>query len=241
MADLAGKTAIVTGGAGGIGGAISVALAKAGATVTATGYAQSELDGRTGDPNFANIALTVLNVGDAAEVDRFAAGFDRADILINCAGTTVRGPAAFEEEGFTHVIDVNLTGTMRTCRAFQPKLAAQGGAIVNIASMMSYFGSATAPGYAASKGGVSQLTKSLAIAWAASNIRVNAIAPGWIVTPLTEAQIDPALREKVIARTPMGTWGMPQHIADAAIFLCSPQAAFITGAILPVDGGYSVV
>ena len=239
MNDLVGKTAVVTGGAGGIGGAVAATLARAGATVTATGFAQGELDLRAADEAFEAVTLAVLDVRDPAAVEAFSARFDRLDILVNCAGVTARGPDAFEEEGFAHVLDVNLNGTMRTCRAFLPQLAASGGAIVNIASMMSYFGSGTAPGYAASKGGVAQLTKSLAIAWALQGVRVNAVAPGWIVTPLTEAQIDPALRERVIQRTPMRQWGQPQHIADAVVFLCSPQAAFITGAILPVDGGYS--
>jgi NAD(P)-dependent dehydrogenase (short-subunit alcohol dehydrogenase family) len=240
VTQLIGKTAVVTGGAGGIGGAVAASLAAAGAHVTATGFAQAELDLRSDDPSFKDVALELLDVRDTDQVDAMAARFSRLDILVNCAGTTARGPDALEDEAFQRVLDVNLTGAMRTCRAFLPQLEAAGGAIVNIASMMSYFGSGTAPGYAASKGGVAQLTKSLAIAWAERGVRVNAVAPGWIVTPLTEAQIDPALRERVIQRTPMRRWGEPRHIADAVVFLCSPQAAFITGTILDVDGGYSI-
>ena len=240
MGAFTGQVAVVTGGAGGIGGAIAASLAGAGARVTATSVVQAELDARAGDPAFAEIDRALLDVGDPAAVDAFAARFDRLDILVNCAGTTARGAAAFEEEAFAHVLDVNLTGTMRACRAFLPQLSERGGAIVNIASMMSFFGSGTAPGYAASKGGVAQLTKSLAIAWAERGIRVNAVAPGWIVTPLTERQIDAPLRERVIGRTPMRRWGTPEHIADAVGFLCSPQAAFVTGVVLPVDGGYSI-
>lgn len=241
MLTFEGLTAVVTGGVGGIGGAISATLKRAGAQVVATGYDQAEIDAKRDDPALAGIMLAPLDVGDPAAVDAFAATIDRIDILVNCAGTTRRGPEAFEEEAFQHVLDVNLSGTMRPCRAFREKLAQNGGSIVNIASMMSIFGSATAPGYAASKGGVAMLTKSLAIAWAEDGIRVNAVAPGWIVTPLTDRQIDPALRERVIGRTPMRRWGEPQHIADAVGFLCSPQASFITGVVLPVDGGYSVV
>jgi NAD(P)-dependent dehydrogenase (short-subunit alcohol dehydrogenase family) len=238
LPDFSGLTAVVTGGVGGIGGAIAATLKRAGADVIATGLDQNEVDGKSDDPELAGVKLAPLDVTDSAAVEAFAAAVERCDILVNCAGTTSRGAAAFEEAAFNHVLDVNLAGTMRACRAFREKLALSGGAVVNIASVMSLFGSGTAPGYAASKGGVAQLTKSLAIAWAEQGVRVNAVAPGWIVTPLTDRQIDPALRERVIARTPMRRWGAPQHIADAVAFLCSPQAAFITGAILPVDGGY---
>jgi len=239
--DFTGKRAVVTGGVGGIGGAISQALHAAGAEVIATGYDRAEIDALADDPSFAGIAMAPLNVGDDAGVSAFAGKFRDVDFLVNCAGTTARGESAFEEDAFQHVLDVNLSGTMRCCRAFRDTLATRGGAIVNIASMMSIFGSGTAPGYAASKGGVALLTKSLAIAWAEKGIRVNAVAPGWIVTPLTDRQIDPALRERVIGRTPMRRWGEPRHIADAVAFLCSDKASFITGVILPVDGGYSSV
>src|SRR3546814_14321105 len=122
--------------------------------------------------------------------------------LVNCAGTTRRGPEAFDEEAFQHVVDVNLSGTMRACRAFREKLGRSGGTIVTIASMMSFFGSGTAPGYAASKGGGAMLTKSLAIAWAEEGIRVNAVPPGLTVTPLHEPHLKPVLRERVIRPTP---------------------------------------
>lgn len=240
MTSFSGRTAVVTGGLGGIGAAISQGLASAGARVIATGYDQREVDARSGDPDLAGVEMRPLDVGDDSAVQAFAEAVGAIDILVNCAGTTARGPAAFEEDAFAHVIDVNLTGTMRCCRAFQTSLARSGGSIINIASMMSFFGSGTAPGYAASKGGVALLTKSLAIAWAGEGVRVNAVAPGWIVTPLTDAQIDPALRERVIGRTPMRRWGEPRHIAQAVLFLASDQADFITGVILPVDGGYSV-
>jgi len=239
MPDFSGLHALVTGGVGGIGSAVSAALRRSGAAVTATGFDQAEIDARAGEVELSSIRLAPLDVGDHQAVDAFAAGIDQLDILVNCAGTTRRGPEAFEEEAFREVLDVNLAGTMRACRAFHRKLAESRGAIVNIASMMSFFGSGTAPGYAASKGGVALLTKSLAIAWAGDGIRVNAVAPGWIVTPLTERQIDPELRDRVVNRTPMRRWGEPRHIADAVAFLCSPEAEFITGVVLPVDGGYS--
>jgi len=134
---------------------------------------------------------------------------------------------------------VNLNGTMRLCAAARPLLARTQGCIVNTASVLSYLGGGLVPGYSASKGGVAQLTKSLAIAYAADRIRVNAIAPGWIATPLTQPLQDDAARsEAIVARTPLGRWGTPTDLAGAAVFLCSPAASFITGAILSVDGGY---
>jgi NAD(P)-dependent dehydrogenase (short-subunit alcohol dehydrogenase family) len=142
---------------------------------------------------------------------------------------------------FAKVIDVNLTGTMRLCAACRTRLAASRGCVLNIASMLSFFGSAAVPAYSASKGGIAQLTKSLAIAWAPDGVRVNAIAPGWIETALTEPLYsDPQRRDEILRRTPLGRWGQPADVAGAAVFLCSPAAAFITGVILPVDGGYSI-
>ena len=140
------------------------------------------------------------------------------------------------------MLDVNLTGTMRMCVAARPKLAAARGAIVNTASMYSFFGAPHAPAYAASKGGVAQLTKSLAVAWAAEGIRVNALAPGWIATELTQpARADTARSQAIVGRTPMARWGEPEDVAGAALYLLSDAARFVTGAMLPVDGGYSVM
>jgi len=153
----------------------------------------------------------------------------------------IRRAAEFELEQFQAVVDVNLVGSMRMCTACKPLLLRRGGAIVNVASMYSFFGAGLAPGYRTSKGGVAQLTKSLAVAWAPHNIRVNAVAPGWIATPLTQALRDDTARYKaVIDRTPLKRWGQPDDIAGAVVFLCSPAAAFINGVILPVDGGYLI-
>jgi NAD(P)-dependent dehydrogenase (short-subunit alcohol dehydrogenase family) len=234
--NLNGKNALVIGGTGGIGSAISQTLSSAGASVIATAFDAAEQ--AEASARLAGIDVRQLDVGDDGDVQRLATGTDAIDILVNCAGITSRGEASFGEEEFLRVIDINLHGTMRVCRAFKSALAQRHGCAVNIASVMSFHGSGTAPGYAASKGGVAQLTKSLAIAWATEGIRVNAVAPGFIVTPMTDAQIDPAYRARVNERTPMGRWGEPQHIADAVLFLCSDRASFITGVILPVDGGY---
>jgi NAD(P)-dependent dehydrogenase (short-subunit alcohol dehydrogenase family) len=180
-------------------------------------------------------------VTDPATVDAVVGKLPGLDVLINCAGTIVREGKEHDPEIFASVLAVNLTGTMRMCQACYPLLVSRRGCILNIASMLSIFGSGRVPGYSASKGGVVQLTKSLAIAWAKDGIRVNAIAPGWIVTSLTAPLVEsPAFREAILARTPLGRWGEPADIAPAAAFLCSPAANFITGAVLTVDGGYSV-
>jgi NAD(P)-dependent dehydrogenase (short-subunit alcohol dehydrogenase family) len=234
--NLNGKSALVIGGTGGIGSAISETLSAAGASVIATAFDAAEQ--AEAIARMAGIDVRELDVGVDGDVQRLATEIGAVDILVNCAGITSRGDASFGEEEFLRVIDINLHGTMRACRAFKPALAQRHGCVVNIASVMSFHGSGTAPGYSASKGAIMQLTKSLAIAWAGDGIRVNAVAPGFIVTPMTDAQIDPAYRARVNERTPMGRWGQPQNVADAVLFLCSARASFITGVILPVDGGY---
>jgi NAD(P)-dependent dehydrogenase (short-subunit alcohol dehydrogenase family) len=181
----------------------------------------------------------MLDVADAAAVTAFAATLDSLSVLVNAAGI-LRLRDEYEPAEFMRVVDVNLTGTMRMAVACRAALASAKGAIVNIASMHAIFGAPLSPAYAASKAGVVQLTKSLAVAWAEDGIRVNAIAPGWIETPMTvPARSDPARNRAILDRTPLGRWGTPDDLVGPALFLASDAARFVTGAVLVVDGGYS--
>ena len=233
------KHVLVTGGTRGIGEAIARAFARADYRVTACGFTQAECDAFDPDPL---IATHCLDVTDQSSIDAAMKRCDKLDALVNCAGTIQRGGAEFDIANFQRTIDVNLTGTMRMCVAAKPLLAASHGAIINTASMLTFQGSPFVPGYSASKGGVGQLTKSLAAAWAPDGIRVNAIAPGWIETDLTRPLVhDQARSAPILARTPMGRWGKPDDIGGVAVFLASDEARFVTGAIIPIDGGYLAV
>jgi NAD(P)-dependent dehydrogenase (short-subunit alcohol dehydrogenase family) len=177
------RSVLISGGTSGIGAAIARAFMAAGDHVLVTGATEAEAQ-RARDEG---LDARVLDVRDAAAVDALVAELDVLHVLVNCAGVIRRGGAELDPAVFDDVVDINLNGTMRLCSAARPKLAATQGCIVNTASMLSFFGAGLVPGYSASKGGIAQLTKSLAIAWAGEGIRVNAVAPGWIATPLGPA------------------------------------------------------
>lgn len=235
----AGRHVLVTGGTSGIGAGIARAFLAEGAIVTATGVTLEELNGAA--TAMPGLRTALLDVRDAAGIEELVASLPSLHHVANCAGIIRRG-AEHDPAIFAEVLDINLTGTMRVCSAAREKLAAAGGTIVNTASVLSFLGGGLVPGYAASKGGITQLTKSLAIAYAPEKIRVNAVAPGWIETPLTTAlREDEARNAAILARTPMGRWGKPEDIAGGVLFLSSPLAGFITGTVLAIDGGYMSV
>jgi NAD(P)-dependent dehydrogenase (short-subunit alcohol dehydrogenase family) len=234
--DFTGAQVLVVGASrAGIGAAIARAFQAAGAKVQITG-AEPE----PAEEDRARFAYTQLDVTDLAAVRDLSARTPTLDILINCAAITSRGEE-MEPSFFEHVVNVNLHGTFRTAEAFHGQLKAQKGSLINISSMYASFGSPRNPAYGASKAAVTQLTKSLAIAWAADGIRVNAVAPGFIVTMQSaRSRTDPAHVAAVALRTPMGRWGQPEDIVGPVLFLCSPAAAFMTGTCLAIDGGYSI-
>lgn len=236
----AGKRVLVTGGTSGIGAGIARGFVEAGAHVTIAGVGDAEIAAAASDPVLSKASSHQLDVRDGDAIKSLIASLDELDVLVNCAGVIRRGEE-LDPEVFQSVVDINLNGTMRMCAAARPLLARTNGAIVNLASMLSFFGGGLVPGYAASKGGIAQLTKSLAISYAGDGIRVNAIAPGWIATPLTLAlQADAARSQPILDRTPLGRWGKPADLLGGVLYLCSPTASFVTGTVLVIDGGYAI-
>jgi NAD(P)-dependent dehydrogenase (short-subunit alcohol dehydrogenase family) len=236
----AGKRVLVTGGTSGIGAGIARGFVAAGADVTAVGVSAAEIVTAHQDALLSKATLRQLDVRDVSAIEDLSELFDGLDVVVNCAGVVRRGHE-HEPDVFEEVVDINLNGTMRVCAAMRPLLVRSKGAIVNLASMLSFFGGGLVPGYAASKGGIAQLTKSLAIAYAPDGIRVNAIAPGWIATPLTTAlQGDDVRSKAILDRTPLARWGRPADLLGGVLYLCSPVASFVTGAVLVIDGGYAI-
>jgi 2-dehydro-3-deoxy-D-gluconate 5-dehydrogenase len=250
MFDLSERVAVVTGGNGGIGLGMARGLAAAGARVViaARNREKSQDAVRDLEMRGASASSVETDVTDeqsvVAMVDMTLSRFGRIDILVNNAGTNIRRPAHELETADWHkVLDTNLTSAFLCSKAVYPAMKRNGGGkIINIGSMMSIFGASFAPAYAASKAGIVQFTKSIACAWARDNIQANAVLPGWIDTDLTRRAREEVrgLNENVLRRTPAGRWGVVDDMAGVAVFLASPASDFITGAAIPVDGGYSV-
>lgn len=239
--DYSGKTVLVTGGTSGIGAATSLAFKRAGARVVACGFTPDEIAAARANPDFAGIDVRALDVSDKAAVDALVGGLDALDMVVNSAGMILRD-AEHDPVMFDKVLDVNVSGGMRVSTAARPLLAKSKGAIVFIASVMTVFGGPKQPAYSASKGAVRNLTMSLAAAYAADGIRVNAVAPGWIVTNLSKgARDNPDRNAQIMSRIPMGRWADPSEIADPILFLCSDAARYMTGTVMLVDGGYCTV
>jgi 2-deoxy-D-gluconate 3-dehydrogenase len=243
--DLQGKAALVTGGNGGIGLGMAKGLAAAGAKIAIAGRDKSKNAAAARTLGAVAIEAEVTDEKSCRRmVEEAAQKLGRLDILVNNAGTNVRKrPEEYTLEEWKLVMDTNLTSAFVASHAAYPHLKrAGGGKIVNIGSMMSIFGAAFVAPYGASKGGIVQLTRALACAWAKDNVQVNAVLPGWIDTALTQRarQDIPGLNENVMRRTPAGRWGAPEDLSGVAVFLCSKASDFVTGTAIPVDGGYSV-
>jgi NAD(P)-dependent dehydrogenase (short-subunit alcohol dehydrogenase family) len=240
--DFSGARVLVTGGSNGIGLGIARAFAAAGARVTITGTRAVAADY---EHDLSPFAYLSLDVRDGAAIGRAAAELDALDVLVNNAGANTVQPSEWDPDVFEDALRLNLSSAFRMATAVKPllaKSALEGGAsIVNLASMSSFFAVPFVPGYGAAKAGVVQMTKNLAVAWAKHGIRVNAVAPGLILSNMTKLMKGiEAIEKPQLERTPLGRWGTPEDVAPAVLFLASAAAGFVTGHTLCVDGGYAV-
>ena len=248
--DLSGRVAVVTGGNGGIGLGMAKGMARAGATVIVAGRDRAKNDAAVKELQGLGAKASAMTVDVLKEescralVNGAVMAHGRLDILVNNAGINIRKqPQEYTLSEWHQVMDSNLTSAFLCSHAAYPEMKKTGsGKMINIGSMMSIFGASFTTAYAASKGGIVQMTKAMATAWAKDNIQVNAILPGWIDTALTQrARRDvPALHDSVLRRTPAGRWGTPDDFAGIAVFLAAAASDFVTGAAITVDGGYSV-
>jgi NAD(P)-dependent dehydrogenase (short-subunit alcohol dehydrogenase family) len=236
----AGKRVLVSGGTSGIGLGLAKAFARLGAEVIATGASQARLEAARADAEAASIRFAPLDVRDRQAIEAFVGALPSLDALVNAAGVAKPG-REYQEADFLDVMDVNLNSVMRLSMAAFPLLAKSRGAIVNVASMLSYVVDDAVPAYSASKTGVLGLTRTLAHKFGPHGVRVNAIAPGYHKTDMTKALwSDPEPAQKIAAKAALKRWGVVEDLIGATVFLCSPAALFVTATTLPVDGGYVV-
>lgn len=239
--DFSGRVALITGGVSGIGAATSKAFLKAGAKVIACGFTDAELSAAKADAELSKAQVTALDVTDKAAVDALIGQLEQLDFVVNSAGIIKRDLEHVPEE-FDKVLDVHVSGSMRVTTAARPLLKKSKGAVIMLGSVMSYFGGPKQPAYSSSKGALKNLTMSLACAYAEDGIRVNGVAPGWVMTELSRGARENEERyAQIMSRTPIGRWADPAEIAEPILFLCSDAARYMTGTMMLVDGGYTSV
>ena len=248
--NLTGKVAVITGGNRGIGLGMAEGIGSLGANIVIAGRDAEAAETALGALRALGIKAEFVSTDVTKKADCYALIaqaedlFGREDILVNNAGTTIlKAPQDYTEEEWHHVMDTNLTGAFLCSQAaWHAMKKVGGGKMINVGSLFSLFGAAFATPYAGSKGGIVQMSRSMAVAWAKGNIQVNAVLPGWVDTDLTRNVREqvPGLHESIENRTPQGRWGVPRDLAGIAAFLASEASGFVTGTAIPVDGGYSI-
>lgn len=234
--NFSGKKVLVCGASDGIGYGVARAFLEAGANVAITGTRSAD----DYDNDFSNMQFHSLDIQNPAAITELATRFDHLDVLVNCIGSVLWKKAEFEREGFEKILSINLTGAMQLCMEFYSLLETSGGSIVNLDSVVAIRPALNNPAYSASKAGLVQLTKSLAMKWGRKGVRVNSVAPGLVATKLTVNQSSPEQRAEFSQTNPLGRFGEPQDIAGGVLFLSSPLAAYVTGHQLVIDGGMTL-